>query len=115
MSENETILDEQTKADEPLRARLRTMLEDGLESEIEPRAYSHGEVLALVSRLQRVDPNDIEEKLKVAGFTVTPYGDADDEQSCETCMYYQVHRKFCELPELLLPVESHWSCRLWRI
>jgi hypothetical protein len=26
-----------------------------------------------------------------------------------------VHRRFCELPELMLPVEPQWSCRLWRI
>jgi hypothetical protein len=30
-------------------------------------------------------------------------------------MYYQVHRRFCELPELMVPVEPGWSCRLWRL
>jgi hypothetical protein len=30
-------------------------------------------------------------------------------------MYYLLHRKFCELPELALPVEPTWSCKLWRI
>ena len=39
----------------------------------------------------------------------------DIEQACETCMYYKVHRRYCELPELELPVEPEWSCRLWRI
>jgi hypothetical protein len=30
-------------------------------------------------------------------------------------MYYKVHRRYCELPELDFPVEPEWSCRLWRI
>jgi hypothetical protein len=37
------------------------------------------------------------------------------DQSCETCIYFQVHRRYCDLPEIDLPVEAHWSCRLWRI
>jgi hypothetical protein len=30
-------------------------------------------------------------------------------------MYYMVHSKCCDLPELALPVEPDWWCRLWRI
>jgi hypothetical protein len=30
------------------------------------------------------------------------------------CMYFVVHRKWCELPELAWPVEPEWWCRLWR-
>lgn len=32
-----------------------------------------------------------------------------------TCMYFLVHRKWCDLPELSVPVEPEWWCRLWRI
>jgi hypothetical protein len=51
----------------------------------------------------------------IAGFTLEPIEHGGLEQPCETCMYYVVHRRFCELPELNLPVEPQWSCRLWRI
>ena len=106
---------EQAKSDEEQRVRLAKLLADGLDTEVEPRAYTHEHVLELIKRLRQINPEDVAEKLKLAGFTLTPYGSEDDEQSCETCMYYQVHRRFCELPELMLPVEPQWSCRLWRI
>ena len=114
---NEKTVETNGQADEDtsLRIQLREMLESGLQTEIEPRAYSDEEITAIVARLQQIDANRIEDKLKIAGFTLTPYGTGEDEQACETCMYYQVHRRFCELPELMLPVEAEWSCRLWRI
>ena len=31
------------------------------------------------------------------------------------CTYYLVHRRWCDLPELDLPAEPDWWCRLWRI
>ncbi len=97
-----------------LREDLKQRL-NRLETEVEPRAYSHEEILDVVSRLQKVKTDDFDNKLIVAGFTLHPFGDEDLEQACETCMYYLVHKKFCELPELMLPVEEDWSCRLWRI
>ncbi len=111
---------EQAKVDETLRQQLKSMLDGGLKTEVTPRAYSHEAVLDVVTRLQQLDSTDYAGKLVIAGFTPTPYvmTDADgekDEQACETCMYYLVHRRFCELPELMLPVEEDWSCRLWRI
>ncbi len=113
--ENQDSVASATSIDEnSLRQALKARLSH-LKTEIEPRAYSHEEILEIVSRLQKLDDDDYDEKLVTAGFTLEPYGEADDEQACETCMYYQVHRKFCELPELMLPVEAEWSCRLWRI
>ncbi len=107
---------EQAAADNELRERLRGMLADGLETEVEPRAYDHDEVQKVVGSLQTLSSGDYENKLRIAGFTLTPWHGANEiEQACETCMYYVVHRRFCELPELMLPVEPEWSCRLWRI
>lgn len=104
------------ESDEAVRERLRRLLEGGLETEVEPRASDHQTILAIIARLQELDPDDLEGKLKVAGFTPYPWKGEDGlEQACETCMYYVVHRRFCELPELMLPVEPDWSCRLWRI
>lgn len=105
--------------DNSLRTVLRVMLQSGLKTEIEPRAYTSEEVIRLVTHLRSLSPTAFAEKLTVAGFTLFPYipPDVGDDlpQSCETCMYYVTHRRFCELPELNLPVEKDWSCRLWRI
>jgi len=117
-SEDNRVSPEQVAADDSLRAVLEDNLGNGLKTEIEPRAYSSEEVNEIVARLQTFDEADYSNKLIVAGFTLKAYNPGDDEnddQACETCMYYLVHRKFCELPELMLPVEEEWSCRLWRI
>lgn len=102
-----------------LRKKVTQLLESGLPTEVEPRAYTSEAVNAFITRLQSQGPDDIKEKITIAGFTLRPYHppDMDDDlvQSCETCMYYVIHRRFCELPELALPVEKDWSCRLWRI
>lgn len=102
--------------DDRLREKLGKMLADGLETDWRNRAYSSEEVAAVVGRLERLAPDDWEQKLIVGGFTNFPYG-ADEEivQSCETCMYYLKHRKYCELPSLACPVEPEWSCIVWRI
>lgn len=102
-------------ADDSLRIELKTLMETGLKVELEPRAYTHQQILEVVSRLQELEDNDYQSKLQIAGFTLDPWGKGDDEQACETCMYYKVHQKFCEIPELMLPVEPEWSCRIWRI
>ena len=105
--------------DDLLRKKVTQLLKSGLSTVVEPRAYTSEVVNALIARLQSHGPDQVEEKIKIAGFTLQPYqppGMEDDlVQSCETCMYYVVHRRFCELPELAIPVEKDWSCRLWRI
>ena len=106
-------------ADDILRDKLRQLLKEGLKTEVEPRAYDSETVNQLVNRLQAISPDRYADKLIVAGVTLTPYAppeeDDDLKQSCETCMYFVIHRQFCELPELHMPVEKDWSCRLWRI
>jgi hypothetical protein len=93
---------------------IRSQLGAGLKTEVFPRADTPEEVQAITARLRGADGN-LTEKLKIAGFTLQPIEHGGIEQPCETCMYYLVHRRFCELPELALPVEPDWSCRLWRI
>jgi len=118
VGETETVSPEQVKADDSLRAVLENKLNNGLKTQVEPRAYSSEEVNEIVARLQTLEEADYSNKLVNAGFTLTAYSpseDKDDDQACETCMYFLVHSKFCELPELMLPVEAEWSCRLWRI
>lgn len=102
--------------DNALRKKLGQMLSGGLETDWENRAYDSEQVAAVVGKLQRLAKDDWEQKLIIGGFTAHPFGaDEDISQSCETCMYYLKHRKYCELPELDCPVEPEWSCILWRI
>lgn len=109
----------QDKASSPegdaLRDRIGTLLAEGLETEVWPRAETSQMVNQIVIRLQTEAGDDLEKRLKIGGFTDHTITADDMEQPCETCMYYLVHRKYCELPELDVPVEPEWSCRLWRI
>lgn len=96
----------------------RQLLTAGLQTDWQLRAYEDADVRKLVAALQMVPSDDIKEKLRLTGFTLIPYvhEEAPDiDQACSTCMYYEVHRKYCNLPELKLGVEPEWSCILWRI
>ncbi len=101
--------------DDALRNKLGRMLAAELKTDCEARAYTSEQVNETIARLQHLTADDYEQKLVIAGFTEQPYGDEELSQSCETCMYYLLHRKYCELPELAVPVEPQWSCILWRI
>jgi hypothetical protein len=102
--------------DDSLREKLGKMLADGLETDWKNRAYSSEEVAKVVAGLEKLSPDDYEQKLIIGGFTNYPYGEGEEiSQSCETCMYYLKHRKYCELPSLNCPVEPEWSCVVWRI
>lgn len=100
--------------DQDLRQDIQALLTQKPETEAFPRADTHEDVLAVIARL-RAAGNDLYAKLAIAGFTLRPVEHEGIEQACESCMYYLVHRRFCELPELAVPVEPEWSCRLWRI
>ena len=105
-------------ATERLRASLAQWLESGLQTQYQQRAYSSEAIDRCVTKLQQIEVTDAKRKLIVAGFTAEPFcpeGEAEIEQSCATCMYYQRNSQFCNLPALRLPVEPHWSCVLWRI
>lgn len=97
-----------------LREEIVALLREGLETEVWPRAETSEDVNTIVQRL-RTEGTDLRTKLMVAGFTDHVITADGLEQPCETCMYYLVNRRFCELPELMLPVDPNWSCRLWRI
>jgi hypothetical protein len=101
------------ESDTRQRQEIAALLASGLATEVFPRADSHEEVQAIVARLR--DAPDLRSKLVISGFTDHPIEHGGIEQPCETCMYYLVHRRYCELPELDCPVEPEWSCRLWRI
>jgi hypothetical protein len=96
-----------------LRERIDKMLADGLKTTTEPFPEDNHQFAAILASLQHLDPKDLKGKLVLSGFTNKPYG--EDKMRCQECMYYLVHRKWCDLPELAVPVEPDWWCRLWRI
>jgi len=100
--------------DGSVRDQIAALLQGGLKTEVWPRAESSEDVVALVQRLHSV-ADDLQGKLVAAGFTDHVITADGLDQPCETCMYYLVNRRFCVLPELMVPVEAEWSCRLWRI
>lgn len=104
-----------TDEDDVLRSEIARKLANGLDAEVWPRAETSEMVNDIVARLQTEAGDDLDKKLIIGGFTDHTVEADGLEQPCETCMYYHIHRKFCALPELMLPVEPEWSCRLWRI
>ena len=92
---------------------IADMLAAGLKTEVEPFPETDKEFGDILLKLRQLDPGDLEGKLVIGGFVDHPYG--PDKQRCMECMYYLVHRKWCDLPELAVPVEPEWWCRLWRI
>ena len=102
-----------THDDDSLRARIAGMLAAGLVTQTEPFPETNREFSSLLDVLAALPQGDLEAKLVVSGFTDKPFG--PDQMRCQECMYYLVHRKWCDLPELALPVEADWWCRLWRI
>jgi hypothetical protein len=101
-------------ADDVLK-RIAEMLKAGLKTETEPFPETDKEFAEILTLLRQIEPGEasLQKKLVIAGFLDKPYG--PDQQRCMECMYFLVHRKWCDLPELSVPVEADWWCRLWRI
>lgn len=88
-------------------------MRNGLSTQTEPFPETEKEFAAILDQLRKLDPGNIEAKMVISGFADKPYG--PDKQRCMECMYYLVHREWCDLPELAVPVDANWWCRLWRI
>jgi hypothetical protein len=100
--------------DETQRRRIAGLLAGGLATDWQIRADDSERFQAVVAALHASD-GELAAKLAIAGFTDHPVLHADIDQACESCMYYLVHRRWCALPELELPVLPQWSCNVWRI
>jgi len=101
------------KDDDDLRDKIGSIMADGLKTQTEPFPEDNHQFELVLKDLRKQEPDDLIQKLVISGFVDKPYG--EDEQRCLECMYYLVHRKWCDLPELAVPVEAEWWCRLWRI
>lgn len=100
------------------RDAVGAALRRGLVTGWQQRAYTDADIRRTTDALQALKSDDVLGRLRVAGFTLNPYVGEEQpeiEQSCSTCMYYESHRRYCNLPELKLGVEPQWSCVLWRI
>lgn len=103
----------QSQEEDLLRDQIGKMLADGLKTQTEPFPENDSQFGELLRELRDLKPDDLEGKLVLSGFTDKPYG--PDQMRCQECIYYLVHRKWCDIPELAVPVEPDWWCRLWRI
>jgi hypothetical protein len=99
--------------DDLLRDKIGAMMAAGLVTQTEPFPETDKEFGKLLAEVRELSADDLEGKLVLTGFVDKPYG--PDQMRCQECMYYLVHRKWCDLPELAVPVEADWWCRLWRI
>ena len=96
---------------------LMQMIEDqfanGLKTQVEPFPETDREFGKLLDELRPLSADQLREKLDISGWLLEPYG--EDQMRCQECMYYLVHKRWCDLPELDLPAKPEWWCRLWRI
>jgi hypothetical protein len=99
--------------DAKLRAVIGQMMSDGLVTQTEPFPETDKEFAQILVQLRTAPRDDLRQKLVISGFVNKPYG--PEQQRCMECMYFLVHRRWCDLPELAVPVEADWWCRLWRI
>lgn len=103
----------QNRDSDALIKEIDELLKSGLKTQTEPFPETEKQFSEILDQLRSLDPDDIEGRLVVAGFVNHPYG--PDQQRCQECIYYLVHRKWCDIPEVSLPCEPDWWCRLWRI
>lgn len=93
--------------------QIRKMLANGLQTQTEPFPEDATQFAKILDELRELEKDDLEGRLVIGGFTDYPYG--PDKMRCQECIYFLVHRKWCDLPELSVPVEPDWWCRLWKI
>lgn len=98
---------------ETLRIMIRDLMSEGLQTTVEPFPENARRFAAILDELRPLSKNQLRAKLVISGWRLTPYG--DDRMRCQECMYFLVHKRWCDLPELDLPAEPEWWCRLWRI
>ena len=92
---------------------IEDLLNEGLATKVEPFPETDREFAAILDELREFGADELRAKLVVSGWLLKPYG--EDEMRCQECMYFLVHKRWCDLPELSLPAEHDWWCRLWRI
>jgi hypothetical protein len=93
------------------RHEIGALMRAGLETQTTPFPRTHVEFGVLLAQVRELPPGDLKAKLVLVGFVDQPHG--PDGMRCQECIYYLVHRRVCDLPELALPVHPDCCCRLW--
>ncbi len=101
--------------EETVRVWAEGLLAWGIDAILEPFPKTQREFLQIVEELRHLHENDLIARLRVGGFTNYSMGEGERIQRCQECIYYHPHRKWCDLPELPIPVEPNWWCRLWKL
>jgi hypothetical protein len=96
-----------------LLKQMAEMMASGLQTAVEPFPETEREFGAIIDELRALAPDDVTGKLVVAGFLDRPWG--PEKLRCQECISYLVNRKWCDIPEVSLPAEPDWYCKLWRI
>ncbi len=103
---------------------LRTVIEDILAAGIVTDTTLVADTASaerIVEQLAKLDYDDLYGLLEVGGFANHSLGEQGEMEDgrmiyrCAECIYYHPNRKWCDLPELPVPVEAHWYCKLWRL
>jgi len=100
---------------ETVRVWVDGLLSYGVKSTMSPFPETQTEFLAIVRELRQLHENDLLGRLDVGGFANRTIGEGEGMQRCQECIYYLPNGKWCDLPELPIPVEAHWWCRLWKM
>ena len=98
---------------EQLRQMIRDHLAEGIKTQTDPFPETDREFAEIQDQLRGLEADQLYDKLVLSGWLVHPHG--AEKMCCESCMYYLVHNRWCDLPELDLPAEPEWYCRLWRV
>ena len=107
--------------DDAARAQITKSLSDGRQAHGHTQGQTHtgpvpetDEAFARIrAELQALTPDDVDGKVRLSGLADHPSG--SEQRRCRECMYFLLHRRWCDMPELRLPVEPDWHCLLWRI
>ncbi len=103
-----------------LREVIAKVLQQGIQTDTalpdSDREWQH-----IVDALKCVPDNALLPLLELGGFADRSLGESGEMEDgrmvlrCQECIYYLPRRKWCDFPELPLPVEPHWYCRLWKL
>ncbi len=102
-------------AQDVLRELIGKILATGMETLQQPFPQTDIEFEDILGRLRQLSGKDLDERLRIGGFADHPVEGDDRSMRCRECIYFLPHRRWCDLPELPLPVEADWYCRLWKL